>query len=95
MRERDGGGKVTIYEIGVKGHLDRGWSEWFDGLEITDQENGEAPGLLLLGMKLRWCDQNKPHTSSGLNLPDAALTFTSRVTSLRPPGPMRLRCALA
>ncbi len=37
---------MTIYEIRVKGHLDRAWSEWFDGLEITNQENGEA---LLLG----------------------------------------------
>jgi hypothetical protein len=37
---------VTIYEIRVKGHLDRAWSEWFDGLEITNHENGEA---LLLG----------------------------------------------
>jgi hypothetical protein len=33
---------VTIYEIRVKGHFDRAWSEWFDGLEITNQENGEA-----------------------------------------------------
>jgi hypothetical protein len=33
---------VTIYTIRVKGHLNRGWSEWFDGLEITSQENGEA-----------------------------------------------------
>jgi hypothetical protein len=33
---------VTIYYIRVKGHLDRRWSEWFDGLEITNLENGEA-----------------------------------------------------
>jgi hypothetical protein len=26
----------------VKGHLDRRWSEWFDALEITNVENGEA-----------------------------------------------------
>ncbi len=36
------GGKVTIYNIRVKGHLDGRWSEWFDGLEITNLENGEA-----------------------------------------------------
>jgi hypothetical protein len=29
-------------EIRVKGHLDPGWSEWFDGSEITDLENGDA-----------------------------------------------------
>ena len=26
----------------MKGHLDRGWSEWFDGLEIANLQNGEA-----------------------------------------------------
>jgi hypothetical protein len=33
---------MTIYEIRVKGHLNRRWSDWFDGLEITNLENGEA-----------------------------------------------------
>jgi len=33
---------LTIYEIRVQGHLDPRWSEWFDGLEITNLENGEA-----------------------------------------------------
>jgi hypothetical protein len=28
--------------ITVKGHLDERWSEWFDGLAITNRENGEA-----------------------------------------------------
>ena len=36
------GAKVSYYEIRVKGHLDGHWSEWFDGLEITNLENGEA-----------------------------------------------------
>jgi hypothetical protein len=26
----------------VEGHLDRNWSDWFDGLEITNLESGEA-----------------------------------------------------
>ncbi len=30
------------YEIRVKGHLDQRWSEWFDGMTITNEENGEA-----------------------------------------------------
>jgi hypothetical protein len=34
--------KVSFYRIRVKGHLDERWSEWFDGLEITNLENGEA-----------------------------------------------------
>jgi hypothetical protein len=33
---------VAAYEIRVKGHLDGRWTEWFDGLEITNLENGEA-----------------------------------------------------
>jgi hypothetical protein len=33
---------MAAYKIRVKGHLDGRWSEWFDGLEITNLENGEA-----------------------------------------------------
>jgi hypothetical protein len=36
------GAKVSFYKIRVKGHLDERWSDWFDGLEITNLENGEA-----------------------------------------------------
>ena len=36
------GGKVSVYNIRVEGHLDRGWSDWFDGLQITNSENGVA-----------------------------------------------------
>jgi hypothetical protein len=32
----------TEYEILVEGQLDTSWSEWFDGLKITPQENGET-----------------------------------------------------
>jgi hypothetical protein len=28
--------------ITIEGHLDATWSEWFDGLTITNQENGTA-----------------------------------------------------
>jgi hypothetical protein len=28
--------------ITVKGHLDQTWSEWFDGLAVTNLENGET-----------------------------------------------------
>ena len=30
------------YEIRVKGHLDQRWSEWFDGMTITNEQNGDA-----------------------------------------------------
>jgi hypothetical protein len=33
---------MPAYEIRVKGHLDGRWSEWFEGLEITNLESGEA-----------------------------------------------------
>jgi hypothetical protein len=33
---------MSVYEIRVKGHLEDRWSEWFDGLKITNLENGEA-----------------------------------------------------
>jgi hypothetical protein len=36
------GGRMAAYEIRVKGHLNKHWSEWFDGLTITNLENGEA-----------------------------------------------------
>jgi hypothetical protein len=36
------GGRMAVYEIRVIGHLDGSWSDWFDGLQITNLENGEA-----------------------------------------------------
>ena len=33
---------AAIYHIRVKGLLDKKWSDWFNGLEITPQENGET-----------------------------------------------------
>jgi hypothetical protein len=31
-----------IYEICVEGHLSENWSEWFDGLRIHNQADGET-----------------------------------------------------
>jgi hypothetical protein len=36
------GGRMAVYEIRVKGHLDGRWSEWFDGLAIVNVEDGDA-----------------------------------------------------
>ena len=33
---------MVVYEIRVKGHLDPHWSEWFEGLAITNLQSGEA-----------------------------------------------------
>jgi hypothetical protein len=31
-----------IYQIRIKGHLDSQWTDWFEGLTITQEENGET-----------------------------------------------------
>ncbi len=31
-----------IYQIRVKGHLAEHWAEWFDGLILRNEANGEA-----------------------------------------------------
>ena len=31
-----------LYEIRLKGHLDARWAEWFEGLTITLEENGDT-----------------------------------------------------
>ena len=33
---------ADVYEIRVKGQLDESWSEWFDGLEIRNEADGET-----------------------------------------------------
>jgi len=34
--------KPMFYQIKVKEHLDETWSEWFEGLNISNLEGGEA-----------------------------------------------------
>jgi hypothetical protein len=31
-----------VYQIRIKGHLDRQWTDWFEGLTITLEDNGET-----------------------------------------------------
>jgi len=70
------GEKVSVYEIRVKGHLGGRWSEWFDGLQITSLENGEA---LLSGEVM---DQAELHgvlaKVRDLGLPLVAVTSVER-----------------
>jgi hypothetical protein len=33
---------ADIYHIRVRGILDEKWTDWFDGLAMTPQENGET-----------------------------------------------------
>jgi hypothetical protein len=70
------GEKVSVYEIRVKGRLGGRWSEWFDGLQITNLENGEA---LLSGEVM---DQAELHgvlaKVRDLGLPLVAVTSVER-----------------
>jgi len=34
--------KQAIYQIRVKGNLDKKWSDWFDDFTVTPQANGET-----------------------------------------------------
>ena len=34
--------QIQVYQIRVKGHLGADWTDWFDGLAITLQDNGET-----------------------------------------------------
>ena len=32
----------TIYQIRIKGHLDCQWTDWFEGLTVTREDNGDT-----------------------------------------------------
>ena len=44
-----------VYQIRIKGHLGRQWTDWFGGLTITLEDNGDT---LLTGSVV---DQAAPH----------------------------------
>ena len=35
-------GQPTVYQIRIKGQLGRQWTDWFEGLTITLEDNGET-----------------------------------------------------
>jgi hypothetical protein len=35
-------GQPAVYQIRLNGHLDSQWTEWFDGLTITLEEDGDT-----------------------------------------------------
>jgi hypothetical protein len=35
-------GQPTVYQIRIKGHLGREWTDWFEGLTLTLEDNGET-----------------------------------------------------
>jgi hypothetical protein len=42
MIEKSHPSSADIYHIRVRGILDEKWTDWFNGLEMTPQENGET-----------------------------------------------------
>jgi hypothetical protein len=34
--------RPLVYQIRIKGHLGRQWTDWFEGLTITLEDNGET-----------------------------------------------------
>jgi hypothetical protein len=35
-------GKPMVYQIRIKGHLGCQWTDWFEGLTLTLEDNGET-----------------------------------------------------
>jgi hypothetical protein len=35
-------GQAVIYQIRIRGHLDRQWADWFEGLTITLEKDGDT-----------------------------------------------------
>jgi hypothetical protein len=42
MRPYEGASQMPTYEIRVHGHLDEGWSVWFEGLTIRYDDDGNS-----------------------------------------------------
>jgi hypothetical protein len=40
-------GQPVVYQIRLKGHLSRHWTDWFEGMTITLEDSGET---LLTGL---------------------------------------------
>jgi len=34
--------QAMVYQIRIKGHLGSGWTDWFEGLTITLEDNGDT-----------------------------------------------------
>jgi len=42
FNSKAGPSESMIYQIRIKGHLGRQWTDWFGGLSITLEDNGET-----------------------------------------------------
>jgi len=70
-----------LYEIRIKGHLDDRWTDWFEGLTITLEEDGDTlltgpvvDQAALHGLLKRVRDLGMPLLSINFVSPDQART---------------------
>jgi hypothetical protein len=42
LNPRTAPGKPTIYQIRIKGQLGPEWADWFEGLTVTAEDNGDT-----------------------------------------------------
>jgi hypothetical protein len=42
MSNESNSGQTVAYQFRIKGHLGQQWTDWFGGLTITLEENGET-----------------------------------------------------
>lgn len=42
LEQRPIPGQAGVYQIRIKGHLGREWADWFEGLTITPEEDGNT-----------------------------------------------------
>ena len=82
----------VVYQIRLKGHLDSQWTDWFEGLTITLEDDGDT---LLTGPVV---DQAALHgllkKVRDLGLPLVSVNrvkpVQAKVPKVKPPGPVEL-----
>ena len=42
LNSKTDAGESAVYQIRIKGHLSAGWTDWFAGLTITLEDNGDT-----------------------------------------------------
>jgi len=42
LNQKTNPGQPMVYQIRIKGHLDSQWTDWFEGLTITLEDNGDT-----------------------------------------------------
>ena len=75
-------GQPMVYQIRIKGHLGRQWTDWFEGLTITLEEDGDtlltgpvADQAALHGLLKKVRDLGMPLVSVNPVEPGPSITF--------------------